>query len=101
MDNSDPIPRGGQPYVPAVPEETANANTLERRQAEQALPFVDGVIAWFDTAIENTNRIDLAKDEAKRRNISLEVCVEAYDIVAEILEAKKGEFESLKMTYEK
>jgi len=99
--DTDPIPRGGQAYYPAQPEETKNANTEELRKAEQALPFVDGVIAWFEDAIEATNRIDTAVAESKRREVPVEVAVQAYSIVAEILAAKKGEFESLKMTFEK
>lgn len=96
----DPIPNGGI-FKPVAPEETVNANTLELRQAEQALPFVDGVSKWFEDAIEATNHIDVALAEAKRRQISIEVAVQAYGIVAEILAQKKGEFDSLKMTFEK
>ena len=99
--DTDPIPRGGQAYYPVAPEETKNANVEELRQAEQSLPFVDGVISWFEDAIEATNRIDTALAESKRREVSIEVAVQAYSIVAEILAAKKGEFESLKMTFEK
>ena len=95
----DPIPNGG--FQPTVPEETLNANTIELRQAEQALPFVDGVSKWFADAIEATNHIDRAIAEAKRREVSIEVAVQAYDMVAEILAQKKGEFDSLKMTFEK
>ncbi len=99
--DTDPIPRGGQPYTPQVPEETQNANVQELRQAEQALPFVDGVSKWFADTIEATNHIDLALAEAKRREVSVEVVIQAYDIVAEILAQKKGEFDSLKLTFEK
>jgi hemoglobin-like flavoprotein len=101
MDTSDPIPNSGQAFYPTAPEETKNANTEERRKAEQALPFVDGVSQWFADAIEATNHIDAAVAEAKRRQVSIEVAVQAYDMVAEILAQKKGEFDSLKMTFEK
>lgn len=99
--DTNPIPSSGQPYIPVAPEETKNANVEELRKAEQALPFVDGVSQWFADAIEATNHIDVALAEAKRRQISVEVAVQAYDMVAEILAQKKGEFDSLKMTFEK
>lgn len=100
MDFSDPIPRDATFYQPEVPKETADENKKERERAEQAIPFIDGVIEWFDDAITNTNSLEAARTEAKRREISIEVAVEAYDIVREILMTKRGEFESLKMTFD-
>jgi hypothetical protein len=97
--DSDPLPR--EYFIPEAPRETSDAVKEEFKKAEQAMPFIDGVTEWFDLAIDNSNRIDIVILEAKRREIPVEVAVQAYDMVREILEQKKGEFDSLKMTFER
>jgi hypothetical protein len=101
MDTSDPIPRGGQPYIAPVPEETKNANTVELRQAEQALPFVDGVSAWFDEQIAQTDSIEYALSVKARYADDTDPILIAMNVLKDTLVAKKGEFDSLKLTFEK
>ena len=97
--DSNPIPR--EYFIPEPPKPTSDAVTEEFKKAEQAQPFIDGVSEWFDLAIENSNRIDTVLAEATRRDIPVDVAIQAYDMVREILMQKKGEFESLKMTFER
>jgi hypothetical protein len=99
--DTDPMPRDGSYYQPTTPVETVKENTAEFKRAEQAMPFIEGVMEWFDDVIEATNRLDAVRIEAKRRNKSVEVMAEAYDVAREIFELKRGEFESLKMTFDK
>lgn len=97
----DPIPRNGGVYYPEPPEETVNANTVEKRMADEALPFLDGVIAWFDECIENTDSNRVVRETAVVKKVDYEVSSLAYDIVRETLEHKKAEFENLKHTFGK
>lgn len=97
----DPYPNAGEYFQPEVPAQTKYDNEEEKKQAAQALPFIDQVSAWFDDMIANTDSVTVVRQEAKRRDVPVEVAVEAYDIVREILQAKKGEFISLKMTFKK
>lgn len=95
----DVYPREGQYFQPTQPEADKQAVSEEVKAAVQARPFLDGVTEWFDEAIANTDSLSTARDEAKRRDVPVDVIVEAYDIVREILINKKGEFESLKQTF--
>ena len=95
--NTDPIPRGG--YVAITPEETKNANTQELRDAGEALPFLDSVIAWFDQCIENTDSNRVVRETAKIKGVDYEVSSLAYDLVREILEDKREEFDITRTTF--
>jgi hemoglobin-like flavoprotein len=95
----DPAPR--EYFRPEPPKETTDAVKEEVRKAEQAQPFIEGVMEWFDLAIDNTNHLDAVMAEARRRRVSIEVAAQAYDMVREILMQKQGEFISLKMTFDK
>ena len=97
----DPYPRDGQYYQPVVPDDTKNANTEEKRKAEEAMPFIAGVLGWFDTTVEATDSIQLAMQLAEQYNCSVEDTAVALDICRRYLEAKKGELQSLAMTLEK
>lgn len=99
--NTDPIPRGGQAYYPTKPEATKNADTLERRAAEEAMPFLDGVIAWFDEVIEQTDSNKLVRVTADTKQVSHEVASVAFDLVRELLEDKREEFIAQQATFAK
>lgn len=95
----DPIPNGG--FYPTAPEETQKANVEELRKAEQALPFVDGVSAWFDEQIKQTDSIEFALSVKVRYPDGTDPVLIAMNVLKDTLLAKKGEFDSLKMTFEK
>jgi len=88
----------GAYYQPDIPSETKAQLKKEEKEAFEAQPFIQKVLEWFDTAIENTNRVDVVMAESKRKNKPVDVIAEAYDITRELLEAKKGELEQLAKT---
>lgn len=97
MDESTYVNDGAY-YQPDVPDETKAQLIQEERDAFEAQPFMRKVLEWFDEAIANTNRVDVVMAESKRKQKSVEIIAEAYDITRELLEAKKGELEQLAKT---
>lgn len=96
MDN-DFMPNDSTFFVPEVPEITQQANTDELVKTAQALPVIEDLIAWFEGAIEATDSNKAMREDAKSRGVSIEVASTAYEIVRELLEVKKQEFESLQL----
>lgn len=97
MDDSTYVNDGAY-YQPDIPSETEAQLKEEQKQAFEAQPFLQKMFEWFDEAIANTNRVDVVMAESKRKQKSIEVVAEAYDITRELLEAKKGELEQLAKT---
>lgn len=90
---------GSSFYIPEVPAEQKIEMSEEKQRAVAAYPILDELLTWFDEAIKNTDSIEILKADARRRNKSHEVMVEAYDITRELLTIKRGELESIKTTF--
>lgn len=99
MDDSTYV-NDGSHYQPNIPDETQKQISEEIKKAYDSMPFIDELLKWFDESIQAVNEVSTVKQESVRRKIDISVVVEAYDIVREILEAKKGELEQLKLTFE-
>lgn len=97
--NDDPLPNSATSYfAPTVPDITAKENENEHKKALESAPFIESIVAWFDQAIEATDSIAAAKEEAKRLDKSFEATSDAYDIVRVLLEQKRNELQSLAST---
>jgi hypothetical protein len=101
MDTSDPYPNDGTYFQPDVPELTKAANAEEKMLAAQSLPFIDGVLAWFDDVIATTDSITAARVYAEKYGKTYESVAIAMDISREYLEQKRGEMQSLALTFRK
>lgn len=95
----DELPNDGFYFQPQEPQAQTDAKSVEKAEAVQLLPVVDDLLAWFDGCIEATDSIATAKSEAIRRELPVETVVVAYDIVRELLEQKKNELRSKKLTF--
>lgn len=84
-------------YVPEKPEKEEMSAEVSR--AQLAYPILDELLAWFDECIAKVNAVDAVKAEAKLRQLPTETVLEAYDIVREVLQAKRNDLES--MTFNK
>jgi hypothetical protein len=84
-------------YVPEKPEKEEISAELSR--AQLAYPILDELLAWFDESIAKTDSVASVKAEAKLRGITDTTVLEAYDIVREVLTAKRNELET--MTFSK
>lgn len=84
----DLVPNEGNFYLPPVDEEQEAALKKERAEANQVIPFLDDVIAWFDKQAdeyEKVTAIDL------KSGIDPVVQMKAHQEVVKVLRMKKGE----------
>jgi len=95
----DPAPNTG--WYPEVPQQDKEANEVEKQKAAQSLPFLDGVTEWFDEQIKMFDSIDYAIDKKTEYEQPIEETLIALNIAKNLFEAKKSEFESLKLTFKK
>jgi hypothetical protein len=91
----DPYPNDGSYYQPVAPEVTTEANKAEKRKAEEALPFIDDVLTWFEEVVAQTDSIALAIQLSGQYEKSIEDTTVALDIARLYLTQKKGELQSL------
>lgn len=96
--HDDPYPNEGSHYQAGVPDETKNANTEELRKAEQALPFIDDVLAWFDKTVEDTDSVALALNLSLQFEKPVDSILIALDVTRQYLNEKKAELEALSQT---
>ena len=99
--NEDPYPRDGAPFYPTTPEVTVAANEEEKKLAAQSLPFIDGVLDWFDEVIASADSIAISRQYSKEYGRSYEDTAVAMDIARRYLEQKRGELQSLALTFKK
>lgn len=95
----DIYPNEGSYYQPEAPAETLKGNKEELKKTEEAMPFIDGVLSWFDKTAADTDSIALAVRLADSYGKSVEETVIALDIARMYLEQKKGELKSLANTF--
>lgn len=94
----DLYPNDGSYYQPEAPIETQTANAEEKKKAEEAIPFIDGVLKWFDATVKTTDSVAFAVAMSRQYDKPIEEVVVALDICRQYLEQKKGELESLART---
>lgn len=94
----DELPNNGFYFQADEPKEQKEIKAQEKAEAVQLLPVVDSLMDWFDECIKNADSIAIARIEAEKRKLPIETVTTAYDIVRELLESKKNELRSKKLT---
>jgi hypothetical protein len=95
----DPTPNTS--WHPVVPLEDKEAIEIEKQRAAQSLPFLDGVTEWFEEQIKLADSIEFCLAKAIEYEQPTEEMLIALNILKNLFESKKGEFESLKLTFKK
>lgn len=94
----DLLPNEGSFFIPEIPEERTAAENEELRVIGESIPVLKDLTTWFEKQ---------AKEAEKLTNIDLESTVpveaqiKAYQLLSKLLKAKKGELESLSVTFER
>lgn len=94
----DLLPNEGSFYAPSVPAERQEIENEELRVIRESLPVLKDLSKWFSdqaTEAEKLTNIDLES------NVPAEAQIKAYQLLAELLRAKKGELESLEVTFQR
>lgn len=86
-------------YYPDVPEAQVEEETKQKAVVASSYPIMDDVANWFDTAIaeaKDLSNIDLTVTEINGVKVTMAVSAEAqvlaYQLLAQALQDKKGEF---------
>lgn len=72
------------------------AENQERAEFQEALPYIEHLIDWFDKQADECDRISTLDSESK---VAIEVQVEARKLLATLLRSKKGEIQAFLSTY--
>lgn len=94
---SDPIPSGSTFFIAEEDDINKEGKQEEAKQAVQAAPFLDEVMAWFDEQIQACDSNRLTIDVRERYEVSTDEAITALDIVRQTLEEKKAELSNLKI----
>lgn len=93
---SDLVPNQGDFYIPLKDEDEQQALSKERTEALQALPLLEDLITWFDKQADETDRMSNLDIESK---LDMKSQVMAFQMLAELLKAKKGELQAIFNAY--
>lgn len=86
----DLVPNEGQLFDPQL-EEQRIAENIEKAHVLEAMPFLDGIVEWFDTQIAESKHIANLQLES---SVPLSAQVLAWQVVEAKLTEKKMELEA-------
>lgn len=93
---SDLIPNEGQFFGVPENQERTIENNQEKAQVLQVSEFIQAEIEWYDKQIDETNRMTNLDTSLA---IPIESQVEAYQMLADLLNKKKGELQAIADLY--
>lgn len=82
---------GSSFWQPEVPEENKEAEQKDKSKVQDSKPFIKQTIQWFDQQADECDRISALDKSSK---YTLDEQVHAYQLLAELLQRKKGEYQS-------
>lgn len=95
---SDLLPNDGSFYVSPVDQDDKLQSDQERAETMQVLPFLQELIDWFDKQADECDRVSVLNLESK---VPVDSQIQAYKLLAELLQTKKGELDTYMTSYTK